>query len=349
MCVPFCTGVPAPVREAVVPPLPLPPFVAMPFSMTVATIVAWLLRDTEVVSGISVMTLPVGARRGTLLHEVTMPKKTMALEATTMRARRRCATINDANNSSLMSLRGQETGRGCAGYAMAALLVALAVMAVMMSVAMPVWRHETQRQKEDELIWRGNQYVRAIRLYASKNGGILPPSIDALVSGHFIRKKYKDPITNDEFDYLGAGATTPGLPAGQGQGRGGQPQNAPAGSQPLSGTSSTGMIPGGLSGVRSKSKDESIKVYQGRTHYNEWTFIYVSQQPGGPGRGQPGQIGPNGQPLGPGRGLGPNGQPLGPNGQPIPFPPGRGGPNGPGRGTFPPGFPPNPGRGGRGL
>jgi type II secretory pathway pseudopilin PulG len=260
---------------------------------------------------------------------------------------------------------------------MAALLVALAVMAVMMSVALPVWRHEAQRQKEDELIWRGNQYVRGIRLYAAKNGGILPPSVDALVSGHFIRKKYKDPVTNDDFDYLGAGATTPGLAPGQGQalpGQPGQPQSSttsPNGQPgPTSTIASSGVVPGGLSGVRSKSKDESIKVYQGRTHYNEWTFIYVSQNPGlgVPGRGQPGAIGPNGQPLGPGRGRG-----VGPDGKPLPFPPGggpgRGGPTGPGRfgpggpggspsgpggpggsPTFPPGFPPNPGRrGGGGL
>jgi len=234
---------------------------------------------------------------------------------------------------------------------MAALLVGLAVMAVMMSVALPVWRHEAQRQREDELIWRGQQYVRGIRLYAAKNGGILPPSIDALVSGHFIRKKYKDPITNDEFDYLGAGQTAPGVPPGQQPGRGGQPQQSTSVStpnQPTSTLSTGGTVPGGLSGVRSKSKDESIKVYQGRTHYNEWTFIYVSAQPGigAPGRGQPGGIGPNGQPIVPGRG-GP-GRGVGPNGQPLPFPPGRGGPNGPGRGgptTFPPGFPPNPGRG----
>ena len=44
---------------------------------------------------------------------------------------------------------------------MAALLVSLAVMAVLMSVAMPVWRHEAQREKEAELVFRGQQYVRA--------------------------------------------------------------------------------------------------------------------------------------------------------------------------------------------
>ena len=256
-----------------------------------------------------------------------------------------------------MSLRGQDSsspvrGHGEMGYAMAALLVALAVMAVMMSVALPVWRHEAQRQKEDELIWRGTQYVRAIRLYQMKFG-TLPPSVDALVQGRFLRKQYKDPITNDDFDVIGPAAALPGLAPGQGQsspGRAGQPTQRPStnGTPQTPSTFSTsgpavsgGNVPGGLTGVRSKSKDESIKVYQGRTHYNEWTFIFVGQQPGlgGPGRGQRG--GPNG----PQRGQ--PGQP----GQGTPF--GVPGGTGPGRGgnpvQFPPGLPPAPGRRGGGL
>ena len=47
---------------------------------------------------------------------------------------------------------------------MAALLVMVAVLTVLMSIAMPVWRHEAQREKEEELVFRGLQYVRAIRL-----------------------------------------------------------------------------------------------------------------------------------------------------------------------------------------
>lgn len=240
---------------------------------------------------------------------------------------------------------------------MAALLVGLAVMAVMMSVAMPVWRQQARRQKEDELIWRGNQYVRGIRLYQMKFGS-LPPSIDVMVDNHFLRKKYKDPITNDDFDLLGAGSGQPGLPAGQGQaapGAPGRPAASALGTPQLSGLSTPnstvstgGIIPGGLSGVRSKSKDESIKIYQGRTHYNEWVFMFVGQTPGfgGPGRGTPGPIGGPGQNggVGTGRGEGRGGEGRGGEGR------GRG-IGGPGRGTFPPGtFPPGtpfpgPGRG----
>ena len=45
---------------------------------------------------------------------------------------------------------------------MAALLVALAVMSLMLSMALPVWHHAAQREREAELIFRGEQYARAI-------------------------------------------------------------------------------------------------------------------------------------------------------------------------------------------
>jgi type II secretory pathway pseudopilin PulG len=43
------------------------------------------------------------------------------------------------------------------GYAMAALLVSLAVMSVLLSVILPAWHHEVQREKEAELVFRGEQ------------------------------------------------------------------------------------------------------------------------------------------------------------------------------------------------
>jgi type II secretory pathway pseudopilin PulG len=202
-----------------------------------------------------------------------------------------------------MSLRGQEPTSE-SGYAMAALLVALAVMGVLMSVALPVWKHDARRAKEAELVWRGQQYVRAIRLYSAHMGGALPPSVDALVSGHYLRKAYKDPITNDNFQMLNAGAAMPGQPGG----------NNTAGSisqPPGSAFSAQTTVGGAIIGVVSKSKDESILVYQGRNHYNEWTFTYVNQRPTSAFPGsqppQPGRAQPDGSGRGrgfPGRGRG---------------------------------------------
>src|SRR5262249_17996324 len=119
------------------------------------------------------------------------------------RRHRCCVSIGNAKDNTLMSLGGQDSDRG---YAMAALLVSLAVMSVLMMVALPVWPKQAQREKEAELIFRGEQYARAIALYRAKNGNQFPPNIDVLVQGKFLRKKYLDPVTKKDFDIIVAGA-----------------------------------------------------------------------------------------------------------------------------------------------
>ena len=221
-----------------------------------------------------------------------------------------------------MYLGGQEGQRG---YAMAAVLMSVGVMAIVMSALLPVWRQQSQREKEAELAFRGEQYARAIYLFSTKNGGQNPPSIDALVQGRYLRKKYKDPMTEDgEFLPLAAGVNQPG-PQGPGRtggpGRGGTTIGGPVGrgsGQPSPGLG--GGTPGGVQGgggiirVVSQSKEPSIRIYYGAAHYNEWIFQYNRQgRGGGPGRvggpgggpiqGQPGVGGPGGGPGGlPGRG-----------------------------------------------
>jgi type II secretory pathway pseudopilin PulG len=260
-----------------------------------------------------------------------------------------------------MYLQGQGSERG---YAMAALLVSLGVMAILMSAALPVWRHQAQREKEHELVFRGQQYIRAINQYQRRMGpGVYPPSVDVLVQQRFLRKKYKDPVTDDDFDIIPVGGLAPGQGQGQpgggpgrastaGTGRGGiqappaigrppvvNPSSRPSPAAPAGRGQMGGggqFVGGGIMGVRSKSKDASIRIYNGGTHYNEWNFIAmgIQAQPGGPGRGRgaPGMPGvgmPGGRGRGDGRGLGPGG--------------GRGrGPGGgravlPGRGGRPPG------------
>jgi type II secretory pathway pseudopilin PulG len=214
---------------------------------------------------------------------------------------------------------------------MAALLVMLGVMSVLMTALLPAWRFQAKREKELELVFRGEQYIRAIGLYERRMGpGSRPPSIDVLVQQRFLRKKFKDPMTEDgEFQPLYLGANNPASPGGQ-PGRGGQPTQ-PQG-PPSTGTgrgSQPGQFgAGGIIGVVSKSKETSIRTYNGRTHYNEWMFVYAGQRgmPGGPG-GMPGGAPRPGLP-----GVGPGG---------------RGGRGAPGMPTMP-GMPTGPGRGGSG-
>src|SRR3954467_8826228 len=111
-----------------------------------------------------------------------------------------------------MKLQGQH------GYAMAVLLISLSIMAILMTAAMPVWKQMSRREKEAELVFRGQQYVHAIGLFQRKSGpGVYPPTVDVLVEQRLLRKKYKDPITGGDFQPLPAipigappGSATPG-------------------------------------------------------------------------------------------------------------------------------------------
>src|SRR5947209_18762155 len=238
---------------------------------------------------------------------------------------RKRVTMRTLNILIPMKLRGQAHSQ-CSheqGYAMAALLVAMSIMAVMLTVAMPVWKQMTQREREEELVFRGMQYAHAIGMFQRKFANAYPPNIDVLVDQRFLRKKFKDPITNDDFVPIPAGQNLPGggqqpggqrgvgasTPGGIGQTPGGIGQTPPGSTtQPGAGRSSgppisagsTGQTSGGIQGVTSKSKAQSIRLYNGRGHYNEWAFVYIQQQQaagaGAAGQGTPGPGGQRGQP-----------------------------------------------------
>ena len=185
---------------------------------------------------------------------------------------------------------------------MAVLLVTMAIMAVLMTAVMPVWKQMAQREKEAELVFRGQQYARAIGLYGRKYANAAPSTIDVLLRERFLRKKYKDPITNADFVPIPAGGT---ITASQ-QGR---RSATPA----LPGQASTSVASGrsGIVGVTSASTARSIRMYNGATHYNEWRFVYVptTLTPGAgapgvpvPGRGRGGPEGESTPPVTPGRG-----------------------------------------------
>lgn len=219
--------------------------------------------------------------------------------------------------------QGQGGGclRGAAehGYAMAVLLTAIAVMTVLMSATMPVWRQLAQREREEELIFRGEQYARAVSLFQRKYGGGLPPSVDVLVEQRLLRKKYADPMTPDgafQVLYQSSLARTPGQPTGPGTtpatpapGAGPGPDSPAPRLQP-GGRPSLAGAQGGIVGVVSKSTASSIKVYQGRSKYNEWQFLYSTIRIGaglpagvGAAAGRPGQPTPGrGRPGAPGVG-----------------------------------------------
>jgi type II secretory pathway pseudopilin PulG len=88
------------------------------------------------------------------------------------------------------------------GYIMVVLLIAMGVTAIWMSAALPAWRQQAMREKELELIFRGEQYARAIALFQIKNNSY-PVDIDVLVSQRYLRRKWKDPVTGQDFQLVG--------------------------------------------------------------------------------------------------------------------------------------------------
>ena len=73
-------------------------------------------------------------------------------------------------------------------------------MLIALAVAAPRIATSIQRDKEIELVHRGEQYRRAIKLYYRKFG-TYPTSIDQLVNTNnirFLRKRYTDPITGKD-------------------------------------------------------------------------------------------------------------------------------------------------------
>jgi type II secretory pathway pseudopilin PulG len=253
------------------------------------------------------------------------------------------------------------------GYAMAALLVGMTIMAIFLSMALPSWKTLAQREKEAELVFRGEQYARAIALFQRKYANTFPPNVDVLLNEHFLRKKYKDPMTTEgEFQVLFANqqaAAQPGAGTVPTQGQPGRPatglgnlqqQQQQQQQQGARGGSPVGPQ-GGIIGVASKSTADSIRIYNGHSKYNEWVFVatQVSNRAGAPtgsqtptgginvpggvpggigGRGgRDGRGGPGGFPPGGPGGRGQGNPPQGPFRQGGP---GQGGFGGPGQGGF---------------
>ena len=215
---------------------------------------------------------------------------------------------------------------------MAVLLVALAVMLTLMTMAMPVWRQQARREREEELLFRLKQYAHALALYQRRLPGAAPANLDDLVKERFLRKKYKDPMTGKDFAILRVGQISPGMTTPL-------PGTSPGGSQTPNvnqprpgamtnpgrsgGTPSPGGVgstteTGPIRGVVSTSKESSLRTWKGRTTYDQWEvaiedvtprfFGNQAPQPGqnqrpggnrGPGQQRPGSTSPTGPGTGP--------------------------------------------------
>lgn len=105
--------------------------------------------------------------------------------------------------------------RGQRGYALLMMMFFLAILVLTMAVATPTVINDQTREKETEMVWRGKQYVRGIRLYYQKMHRF-PVELDDLAKPktlgvRFMRQAYKDPMNTVDGSwrliYLGPGGT----------------------------------------------------------------------------------------------------------------------------------------------
>ncbi len=194
--------------------------------------------------------------------------------------------------------------RGEAGYALLLVYCMAAIVAIMLYSQLPRVAFEAQRDKEQLLIDRGEQYTRAVQLFVRKFNRF-PQDVAALENTtqiRFLRKKYKDPMTGkDEWRevHVGPGGVfTDSLVYGKKKTDQSAPQTFIAEMQQVGGNAT-----GNQEGV------------------NLATRRRASEQPGAPGDpnnagGNPGQL--PGQPPGQ-SGYPASGQPYSVNGQNAPI------------------------------
>jgi type II secretory pathway pseudopilin PulG len=194
------------------------------------------------------------------------------------------------------------------GYILISLMLFLALLAIAALAVLPDVAFQVKRDREEELIHRAVAYSRGIRRYYKKFGRY-PNRIEELENSnnlHFIRKRYKDPVNNEEFTILrwgdprlfgltlglvpGPGARGPAsgsIATGGGTAGGfglstttGATQVTKTGDNSTTGTpdssSSTPKVIGGgpILGVASASTAQTIREFNNKNHYNDWLFIY---------------------------------------------------------------------------
>src|SRR5882672_2034172 len=166
-----------------------------------------------------------------------------------------------------MKARSQRTAvqHGERGYALLMVVFLVTLLLISVVAVAPNILTEGKREKEKEMVWRGKQYARGVKLYYRKMGRF-PTTLDDLTkpktgSLRFMRQAYKDPMNKEDgawrLIYVGAAGQLIGslkppqnlqLPQASVPGAAANP-TAGIGTPPQPGSSGTlgqsGMQPGG--------------------------------------------------------------------------------------------------------
>ena len=83
------------------------------------------------------------------------------------------------------------------GFSLLELMIAMFIMIILLSVAVPTYQRSVQHARETVLKENLWQMRRAIDQFTADKGK-MPKSIDELVEGKYLREKPRDPITETE-------------------------------------------------------------------------------------------------------------------------------------------------------
>lgn len=163
--------------------------------------------------------------------------------------------MNDRAECMVQTRPGDERG-----FTYIALLIFIAIMGVGLAATGEVWHMTMKRDKEEELLFVGNQFRNAFTMYYYRTPGQMgryPMSLEELLKDprypatkRYLRKIYLDPITNSTNWELIKGPN------------------------------------GEILGVHSASEDEPIKKsnfrladqdFEGKTKYSDWVFMIAAR------------------------------------------------------------------------
>jgi type II secretory pathway pseudopilin PulG len=184
---------------------------------------------------------------------------------------------------------------GQRGYALLIVMMMATLLLISLTAALPNVYRAGQREREEELIFRGNEYARAIMLF-QRQFRRYPTSVKELLRTNnirFLRREYRDPMSRKgkwRFIYANANGVVlnsktiapPKRPNPLGgmsgsatstQQEASKPQGEEEASEPSSSFFSNEVKGGFIVGVASTSRKKSIRVWNGKTRYDEWEFL----------------------------------------------------------------------------
>jgi type II secretory pathway pseudopilin PulG len=101
-----------------------------------------------------------------------------------------------------LSSAGSRMPRRAAGFTYVGLLIAIVIMGIGLSAVGTIWRTQAQREREQELLFIGREYRRAIAAYYAAGAHQFPQDLNDLLEDkrwpeprHHLRRLYADPMT----------------------------------------------------------------------------------------------------------------------------------------------------------